>query len=177
MSPRRAGAAPAATGTPSSPPARAATDQRSLHPLTSDEEALWRLFSRVMLVAPRVLENDLIRSSGLSFAEYHVLAYLSEQPGRSLRMSNLSDLSALSPSGMTRVVERLARQGLIDRQRSADDGRAQFAVLTDAGFARLREAWPDHLASVRRRVMDHLAGLDLQSVSAAFAGILEASEE
>ena len=145
-------------------------------PLSPDEEALWRLFSRVLLIAPRALEDDLIRSSRLSFAEYHVLAYLSEQPGRSLRMSNLSDLNALSPSGMTRLVERLARQGLINRRRSTDDGRGQIAVLTDAGFARLREAWPDHLASVRRRVMDHVTGLDLQTLTAAFADIAEASE-
>ena len=145
-------------------------------PLSPDEEALWRLFSRVLLIAPRALEDDLIRSSRLSFAEYHVLAYLSEQPERSLRMSNLSDLNALSPSGMTRLVERLARQGLINRRRSTDDGRGQIAVLTDAGFARLREAWPDHLASVRRRVMDHVTGLDLQTLTAAFADIAETSE-
>ena len=178
MSPRPAAAQPAArTATASSAPAQAGIDQQRFHPLSPEEEALWRLLSRLMLVAPRALENDLIRSSRLSFAEYHVLAYLSEQPGRSLRMSNLSDLSALSPSGMTRIVERLARQGLIDRQRSADDGRGQSAVLTDAGFARLREAWPHHLASVRGRVMDHLAGLDLQRLTAVFADIVEASEE
>ncbi len=147
-----------------------------IRPLSPDEEALWRLFSRVLLVAPRALEDDLIRSSRLSFAEYHVLAYLSEQPERSLRMSNLSDLNALSPSGMTRLVERLAHQGLIDRRRSADDGRGQVAVLTDVGFARLREAWPEHLASVRRRVMDHVTGLDLRTLTTAFADIAEASE-
>ncbi len=147
-----------------------------IRPLSPDEEALWRLFSRVLLVAPRALEDDLIRSSRLSFAEYHVLAYLSEQPERSLRMSNLSDLNALSPSGMTRLVERLAHQGLIDRRRSADDGRGQIAVLTDVGFARLREAWPEHLASVRRRVMDHMTGLDLRTLTTAFADIAEASE-
>ena len=157
-------------------PGTASTEQPRVEPLSAAEEALWRAFTRVMLVAPRALETDLIRSSGLNFAEYHVLAYLSEQPGRSLRMSNLSGLSALSPSGMTRVVERLARQGLIDRRRSADDGRGQVAVLTEAGFRRLEEAWPEHLLSVRRRVMDQLAGLDVEALTAAFDGIVEASE-
>ncbi len=145
-------------------------------PLTRDEQALWRAFSRVMLVAPRALEADLIRSSRLTFVEYHVLAYLSEQPGRSLRMNNLSDLNALSPSGMTRAVERLAREGLIDRRRSSDDGRGQVAVLTDAGLRRLQEAWPEHVVSVRRRVMDHLAGVDATALTAAFDRIVEASE-
>jgi DNA-binding MarR family transcriptional regulator len=153
--------------------ARTGRDQPQ--PLTPDEEALWRAFSRVMLVAPRALEADLVQTSRLNFAEYHVLAYLSEQPGRSLRMSNLSVLGALSPSGTTRVVERLARQGLIDRQRSSDDGRGQVAVLTEAGMKRLREAWPEHLKSVRTRVMDHLAGLDPKALTAAFDCIVEAS--
>ena len=177
MSPRPSGGVPTPTaGAPSYDAGIAGIERQDLRPLSHDEEALWRLFARLMLVAPRALEADLIRSSRLNFAEYHVLAYLSEQPGRSLRMSNLSDLSALSPSGMTRVVERLARQGLIDRRRSADDGRGQVAVLTDAGLTRLQEAWPDHLASVRRRIMDHLADLDPEALTAAFAGIVEASE-
>ncbi len=177
MDSRPAGAVPTTTaGTPPLDPGTARVERQDIRPLSPDEEALWRLFSRLVLVAPRALEADLIRSSRLNFAEYHVLAYLSEQPGRSLRMSNLSDLSALSPSGMTRVVERLARQGLIDRRRSADDGRGQVAVLTDAGLTRLQEAWPDHLASVRRRIMDHLADLDPEALTAAFAGIVEASE-
>jgi DNA-binding MarR family transcriptional regulator len=164
------------TGTPTDDPGTARTERHQPQPLSTEEEALWRAFTRVMLVAPRALEADLVRSSRLNFAEYHVLAYLSEQPGRSLRMSNLSDLSALSPSGMTRVVERLARQGLIDRRRSADDGRGQVAVLTDAGLARLEEAWPDHLLSVRRRVMDQLAGVDATALTAAFDHIVDACE-
>ena len=162
--------------TPTYDPGMARSGRDQPQPLSPDEEALWRAFSRLMLVAPRALEADLIRSSRLNFAEYHVLAYLSEQPGRSLRMNSLSDLGALSPSGMTRVVERLARQGLIDRQRSADDGRGQVAVLTDAGLKRLQEAWPEHVVSVRRRVMDHLAGLDPKALTAAFNCIVEASE-
>ncbi len=163
------------TGTPTHDPGMGQVGRHQPQPLSPDEEALWRAFSRVMLVAPRALEADLIRSSRLNFAEYHVLAYLSEQPGRSLRMSNLSGLGALSPSGMTRVVERLARQGLIDRRRCADDGRGQVAVLTDAGLKRLEEAWPEHVVSVRRRVMDHLAGVDPQALTAASECIVEAS--
>ena len=154
----------------------ARTERPRPEPLSPEEEALWRAFSRVLLVVPRALEADLVRSSRLNFAEYHVLAYLSEQPGRSLRMSDLSGLSALSPSGMTRVVERLARQGLIDRRRSADDGRGQVAVLNDAGLERLQQAWPDHLESVRRRVMDQLADVDPKALTAAFDGMVEACE-
>jgi hypothetical protein len=41
------------------------------------------------------------------------------------------------------------------------------AILTDAGLARLGHAWPTHLASVRRHMMDHLSELDLPTVTAA----------
>ncbi len=153
----------------------AATEQQQPKPLTAEEEAVWRAFSRVMLLAPKALEADLLATSRLNFAEYHVLAYLSEQPDRTLRMNNLSGLNGLSPSGMTRVVERLARQGLIERQRSADDGRGQVAVLTAEGLRRLQAAWPAHLASVRARVVDHLDTLDPRLLQSALEAVAMAS--
>jgi DNA-binding MarR family transcriptional regulator len=61
---------------------------------------------------------------------------------------------------MTRLVTRLEAQGLIERVRCDDDARGWNAVLTDAGLARLEQAWPTHLASVRRHVFDHLHGMD-----------------
>jgi DNA-binding MarR family transcriptional regulator len=154
----------------------ATTERQEPRPLTAEEEAVWRAFARVLLVVPRVIESDLVEASRLNFAEYHVLAYLSEQPDRSLRMTNLSALGALSPSGMTRVVERLARQGLIERKRSSDDGRGQVAVLTAAGLERLEAAWPDHLRSVRARVMDHLDRLDPAALLDVLTTIVAASE-
>ena len=152
----------------------AATEQQKPQPLTAEEDAVWRAFARVMLLAPRALEADLLATSRLNFAEYHVLAFLSEQPDRTLRMSNLSELNALSPSGMTRVVERLARQGLIERRRSTDDGRGQVAVLTAEGMQRLEAAWPDHVTSVRARVVDHLNALDPRALLSALDAIVAA---
>jgi DNA-binding MarR family transcriptional regulator len=61
----------------------------------------------------------------------------------------------------------LETQGLVARERSSCDGRGLNAVLTDAGLGRLRRAWPTHLASVRRHMMDHLSELDLPGVTAA----------
>jgi DNA-binding MarR family transcriptional regulator len=139
----------------------AATEQPTPSPLTAEEEKLWRAFSRVILLAPRALEGDLLRAARLTYAEYYVLVYLSEQPDRTLRMNNLSDLNALSPSGMSRVVQRLAKEGLIERRRSTEDGRGQVAILTADGLRRLEAAWPTHLASVRSRVLNHLEALDL----------------
>jgi DNA-binding MarR family transcriptional regulator len=115
---------------------------------------------RAVLVIPRLLEADLLETHGLNPSEYSVLQHLSEAPERSLRMTQLANYVSLSGSGLTRMVERLTRQGLVERVRSESDGRGQCAVLTPAGLQRLQEAWPTHVASVRRHVMDHLAGLD-----------------
>jgi DNA-binding MarR family transcriptional regulator len=114
-----------------------------------------------VLVIPRALDADLLESQGLNVTEYSVLMNLSEAPGRSLRMSELADYVSISVSGLTRVIERLTRQGLVERVKAESDGRGQVAVLTPAGLDRLQQAWPTHLASVRRHVMDHLDGIDL----------------
>jgi DNA-binding Lrp family transcriptional regulator len=89
-------------------------------------------------------------------------------------MSELANDVSISVSGLTRVVERLSRQGLVERVKADTDGRGQLAVLTPAGFARLEQAYPIHLAGVRKHVMDHLAGLDLPAFAEAMSGIAAA---
>ncbi len=150
------------------------TAETSSAPLTPEEEAAWRALGRAVLVIPRVLDADLLASQGLGMTEYSVLMNLSEAPDRSLRMSELANYVSISVSGLTRVVERLSRQGLVERVRAESDRRGQVAVLTPAGLERLERAWPTHLASVRHHVMDHLRGLDLAAVAEAFSSIARA---
>lgn len=146
-------------------------DQPPITPLTQEEEAAWRALSRAVLVIPRALDADLLQSQGLNMTEYSVLMNLSEAPGRSLRMSELADYVAISVSGLTRVIERLTRQGLVERVKAQSDGRGQVAVLTPAGLDRLQQAWPTHLASARRHVMDHLDGIDLTAFARAVSAM------
>ena len=140
-------------------------------PLTADEEAMWRALAQVLTVLPRRLEADLVESSGLTLSEYKVLVDLSEAPGRSLRMHQLVTLNLLTNSGTTRVVDRLERDGYIERTRTADDGRGQVAVLTAAGLRRLQGAYPSHLASVRTHVVEHLGTMDLGALRLALEAI------
>lgn len=140
-------------------------------PLTPEEEAAWRSLSRAVLVIPRVLGKDLLEAQGLNLTEYSVLLHLSEAPDRSLRMGDLANYGSLTSGGLTRVVDRLFRQGLVERVRDESDRRGQMAVLTDAGFQRLERAWPTHLASVRRHVMDHLSDLDLAGFAKAMGAV------
>lgn len=140
-------------------------------PLTPVEEAAWRALARTVLVIPKALDGDLLASQGLNLTEYSVLMNLSEAPDRSLRMSELANYVSISVSGLSRVIERLHRQDLVDRVRAETDGRGQVAVLTPAGLTRLEAAWPTHLAGVRRHVMDHLTGLDLVALAEALNNI------
>jgi DNA-binding MarR family transcriptional regulator len=145
--------------------------ERPLKPLSPSEEDFVRALGRVMMALPRVVDADMVRDARLSLSEYSGLMYLSEAPGRHMRMSELAAACNLSLSGMTRVVNRLEKQGFVQRAKCDEDGRGWNAVLTDSGLIRLREAWPTHLASVRRHIMDHLEAYDLDQLTAALQSI------
>jgi DNA-binding MarR family transcriptional regulator len=145
--------------------------EQPLRPLNAVEDALLRELGRVMIVLPRVVDADMTHEQRLPLSEYMTLMYLSEAPHRLMRMSELAAVCNLSLSGMTRVVTRLEKQGLIERVRCEADARGWNAVLTDAGLARLEEAWPSHLASARRHIFDHLEGADLDRLVQALRRI------
>jgi DNA-binding MarR family transcriptional regulator len=142
-------------------------ERESVQPLDESEEDVVRALLRAVLVLPRLLDADLVREHRLALAEYEVLRHLSEAPKRLLRMSDLAARCELSLSGTTRIVGRLEASGLLKRVTCEQDGRGMNAVLTYAGLKRLQAAWPDHLASVRRHVVDHLGELDLAGLSRA----------
>jgi len=126
-------------------------------PLTSDEELLWRSLMRLVYQLPRAIDEDLQRTCGLSSTQYSVLMQLSESPDRQLRMSDLAGRCGLSPSHITRVIDQMSGQGLVERRRpESSDGRSTFAVLTKRGMSTLRSAWPHHIRSVRELAFDHL---------------------
>ncbi len=143
-------------------------DGLGVEPLSDDESAFWRSLARALIVVPRVLEEDLERSEHLSLNQYSIMVFLSEAEGRQMRIGDLAARTSLTMSGITRLIDRLAVDGLVERKRCPDDGRGYFAVLTENGLERLRGAYPAHLASVRRHVIDHLAGFDLEALSLAF---------
>ena len=86
-------------------------------------------------------------------------------------MSELAAACDMSLSGMTRLAAKLESLGHVERVRFERDARGLEAVLTDKGLARLQEAWPTHLESVRRHIFDHLTGLDMCRLAEAFNGI------
>lgn len=111
---------------------------------------MWRSFLRAHARVTRVLETELIAEQRLSLAAYDVLVQLAELPDFRLRMTELADAILLSRSGVTRLVERLERAGLVSRERADGDGRGVVAVLTPVGLERLRAASGTHLSGVAR---------------------------
>jgi DNA-binding MarR family transcriptional regulator len=122
--------------------------------LTPADLTAWRTFLRAHATVVRRLEAELVAEHDLPLASYDVLVHLSEATDRRLRMTELADRVLLSRSGLTRLADRLEREGLIERKACPSDARGTLAVLTPAGLARLRAAWPTH----RRGVAEHVTG-------------------
>jgi len=122
-----------------------------LSPLpTRAELRVWRLFLTAHARVLRSLEAELLADQKLTLVSYDVLVQLAEAPQRRLRMAELADRVLLSRSGVTRLVDRLERAGLVARQRVAADGRGVIAELTAEGLERLRTASGTHLAGIAR---------------------------
>ncbi|WP_041952792.1 MarR family winged helix-turn-helix transcriptional regulator [Microbispora sp. H10830] len=89
-----------------------------------------------------------LAAAGLSEVDFETLIRLARSPERRLRMSDLAAQTSLSTSGITRVVDRLERDGLVERHACASDRRASYAVLSEAGAERLRAVLPQHVEDI-----------------------------
>jgi DNA-binding MarR family transcriptional regulator len=140
--------------------------------LTPAELGAWRGLLRVHAALTRELDAELARTHDLQLSSYEVLIHLRSAPDRRCRMSDLAERALLSRSGMTRLVDRLEREGLLVRDSCSDDGRGLFAVLTDAGEELLARARPTHLAGVRERFLRHFDAGELALIGAAWERVL-----
>lgn len=132
---------------------------------------------RIVKVIPRHLDGDLIKGAGLTASDYTTIMHLSEAPNRELRMSDLATATDLSASRMTRLVDDLQSRGFVTKTASSSDARGNVARLTSRGMAKLKSAWPVHLASVRRRFFDHLDPATVEVVAKALSDVAGNLEE
>lgn len=146
-------------------------------PLKSQEERAWKETARFLAVASRLLDEDLQREAHISLREYAVLSHLSEVDTSHLRVSELADLADLSESRMTRLVEDLARVGLVTKTRNQKDARGIDIHITEAGIHRLQSAYPTHLASVRSRIMNQVDPKFLACFGDVMGAIVRGLEE
>ncbi len=137
--------------------------------------AAWRAFLEAHRRTTARLARELQADEDLPLTWFDVLVQLSEAPEGSLRMQELADRVLLSQSGLTRLVDRMEGEGLVERRRCAEDGRGMYAVLTRAGLARLRRAWPTHVAGVRAAFADLLSEEEAEVLARALARVAGAS--
>src|SRR3954464_8601986 len=120
--------------------------------LDDDQQRTWRAWLTVSELLPRAPSTQLQRDAGISHAAYGFVAMLSESPNRSRRMSDLARRANQSQSRLSHTVPRLEDRGWVRRERAADDGRGNLAVLTDAGWAVVVAVAPGHVDAVREAV-------------------------
>ena len=147
------------------------TDQGAEKPpvkwLTAAEVDSWLSVVRLMTWLPWSIDQQLQRDSNLGMVEYQVLAMLSKNPDRTLRMSSLAEVTNASLSRLSHLVKRLEGRGLVRREPDPADGRFTNAILTDEGFQALADAAPGHVAHVRSLVIDVLSPEQLRRLGLA----------
>ena len=153
------------------------TTVEPIRELTPEELGAWRGLLRVHSALVKALDAELLAAHELPLTSYEVLINLQAAPGRRRRMAELAEGVLLSRSGMTRLVDRLERDGLLTRDACDDDGRGTFAVLTDKGEACLAEARRTHLDGVRDRFLRHFEADELRTLAELWDRVLPGAGE
>jgi DNA-binding MarR family transcriptional regulator len=141
--------------------------------LTDAEFRAWHGCLEFTNAVTRALDAALTAAHGISVKEFDVLITLFNAPGGRLRMTELAERVVLTPSGVTHLVTRLERDGLVSRIVDTDDRRSFFAALTRDGRRRLRESRPTHNEVVRTHLTRRLTATQLATLGTLWATILE----
>jgi DNA-binding MarR family transcriptional regulator len=132
--------------------------------LDEEELAAWRGMLRAHAELVRELDSELARDHDMPLSSYEVLLYLNDSAEGRMRMSELADSVLLSRSGLTRLVDRLERQGLLTRERCESDARGLFAEITPAGRKAFAAARKTHLDGVRRVFLNRFSRDELRTL-------------
>ena len=151
------------------------TTRPAEHRLTAHDPRLepWRSFLQAHARVTRRLDEELRAEHDLSVAEYDALLNIAQAPGRRIRMRQLADRVVLSKSGVTRLIDRLVDDGLVERSACVSDARGAEAVLTEAGLARLRAASRTHLRGIEDHFLDILDPGQLAAVGKAMRAVAD----
>lgn len=137
----------------------------------------WQRLLRAHCVLSRTLDGELQAAHGITISDYDVLVQLRDADGHCLTMSDLSRRTMLTRSGMTRLVQGLERDGLVERRACRSDARVSYAVLTTQGLQQLEDARRTHHAGIRRVFADHFSAEDgeqLAELLGRIPGVLDA---
>ncbi|MGA9870151.1 MAG: MarR family transcriptional regulator [Rhodococcus sp. (in: high G+C Gram-positive bacteria)] len=123
--------------------------------LTDDQQAAWRSLVAIVTRLPAALDTQLQRDASLTHFDYFVLSGLSEVPDRRIQLRDLANYANASLSRLSHVVTKLEKAGWVRRE-SIPGSRGSYAVLTDAGMAKVMEAAPSHVKTVQALVFEGL---------------------
>jgi DNA-binding MarR family transcriptional regulator len=129
------------------------------------EQAAWGGLLGMIGRMMRLIDADLLEHSRITHVEFEILLRLSWDANHRLRIQDLAASSVLTRSGVSRVVERLEKAGLVLREEASEDRRGAYAVLTNAGAARLSTALKAHVAFVRRNFIDLYSEQELEQMA------------
>jgi len=136
------------------------------NPFTPAQFAAWRGLLRVHSTVMRELDRRLLRAHELGIDAYGVLVTMVGQPGSRMTIGELGERRNLSPSGISRSVDKLVKEELVERTTNPADARSLLVGLTAHGVQRLREAQVTHHATVRELLLDHLDERDIETLGA-----------
>lgn len=137
----------------------------SVLPATPAEASAWGGFLYVHAILIRRLDKELREAHGLSFDSLEVLFLLACASEQRMRLSDLAAAVLTNPTRISRLVDSLSKEGLVRRERSMQDRREYYAVLTEAGMQCLREAYKTHLPGVRQYFLSHFSDLELSAMA------------
>jgi DNA-binding MarR family transcriptional regulator len=135
-------------------------------PLSDQQFEAWKAFLRAQAGLITTLDRELVADQGLPITFFDVLVQLSVAGGR-LRMSELADAVVLSRSGVTRLVDRMVRDGLVERVQCPEDRRVTYAALTPEGEQALADALPVHVLGIAEHFGRHLSDEEAKTIAAA----------
>jgi DNA-binding MarR family transcriptional regulator len=141
------------------------TDKHAEVWLTPDQLTSWLSVVRLITRLPCAIDAQLRRSADLSMTEYMTMAMLAKAPQRTMRMSDLAELTSSSLSRLSHLVKRLESQGYVRREADSVDARFTNAILLPAGLSKLESAAPGHVAYVRQLVINNLSAERLRRLS------------
>jgi DNA-binding MarR family transcriptional regulator len=145
-------------------------------PLSDQQFEAWKAFLRAHAAVLRVLDDELEAEQGIPLTYFDVLIQLWRAGGR-LRMSELAHAVLLSRSGVTRLVDRMDRDGLVCREPCPTDRRALYAVLTSEGTEALQKALPVHLRGIAEHFGRHLSDREAKTLSTALDRLVASRDD
>ena len=153
--------------------------QQAVPWLDDDEQTLWRAMMDAAKAVERSMDTRLLATEEISSADFSVLVQLSEAEGGTVRMRELCEALRWDRSRMSHQITRMARRGLVNKLRCANDSRGIDVELTAHGRDVIERAAPDHVRMIRRIVFDELdavPGLDRDAALAALRNVATAAE-